>query len=163
MPMPTPLSPLSSSSTFCLELPVLPPGGVKPLPLPTLADEKNTHWCESTEPGQHAARTFLPSACDMDDAYVRVLHACDPSGSPREDTVYGPMRITSASPDALGGEFTFVDEDTGDHQIGYVSDQALRIELSVPTSDGTVKAVVSRIPPRVKDAYAAAKDSRAAA
>ena len=155
--MPSPLSPLSSSSTFCLELPELPPAGVKPLPIDTRARAKSTLWHESSEPGRHLVNSIMPAALNMDDAFLRVTPTSDPTKPPKQDVLYGPMRIKSCSPAALGGDFTFIEEGCADVQVGHVPDDVLRAELTVPTSDGEMMAVVSRVPPRIKASYAAAK------
>lgn len=155
--MPSPCSPLSSASTFCLELPVLPPGGLKPLPLARIKEDEGMYWCESVNPGKHITTSIMPSILDMDDAILRISKASDPTKDEQEDTVYGPMRITACSPDSGGGEFTFFENDAGGQQVGYVPDCALRVELTVPSSDGLMTAVVSRVPPRVKALHAAAR------
>ena len=99
----------------------------------------------------------MPAALNMDDAFLRVTLADDPAKPPRGDALYGPMRIKSCSPTALGGDFTFIEEGCADVQVGHVPNDVLRAELTVPTCDGEMIAVVSRVPPRIKASYAAAK------
>lgn len=159
--MPSPLSPLSSSSTFCLELPELPPEGMKPLPLPVSPGNDKTYWRVTNEPGTHMANVVLPTILDMDETVIRITHPDAPMDDNEQEGIetFGPMRVTSCAAIDGGARFVFAPGYTGEAREAHIPNSALSVCVSVPSCDGNVKAVVSRPPPPIKEAYYAAKKS----
>ena len=148
-----PTSPLSKGSFFCVELPSLPAGGMKPLPL--LRDpEAQVHTFETTKPASFFATRIAPAAFSIGEVRLVLTWPQDPTKEFCEDTVYGPMTIMECTPEPGGCEIVYIDEATGEEYEGHLENRALSLAMEVPTNTGTFTTIISRVAPSAKRKWA---------